>query len=264
MPRAPACPSAWRSDGPGCLPPARNASRRRSNSGATGRCSRCRIAAKIGRKPASGALTTCSSAPSASGRPCTSANATATASSAWPGTTVPRSAALNIDAGRRQRRLLADRNQADHEVLAQCDLAQEAEHVGLAGTEPAAEQQARQWLGMPGGGKPGLEPLLQRVLHAAEQQHGGAVRHAGAQCLERDAQGEHAGLDRAHAVTRTSGASGLSPPCGRTSSHTRICNAVYWPSERRGSSLRKASSASAATNRPGKCSASSISWRSTS
>ena len=62
----------------------------------------------------------------------------------------------------------------------------------------------------------------------------------------------------------TKGASGLSRSCGCTSSATRICNAVYCMSERRGLSFSSASSASATKKNPEKCSASSITWRSTS
>ena len=98
----------------------------------------------------------------------------------------------------------------------------------FAGAKAAGEQQPGRRRIAPELAETRLEPLLDRVLDTAEQPHRRLVGHSGAQRLEGGAQREAVGRDGAHdAAIRTRGASGLSPPCGRTSSHTRICKAVY-------------------------------------
>ena len=67
-----------------------------------------------------------------------------------------------------------------------------------------------------------------------------------------------------HGPSHTSGATGFCRSPGRTSGQTRICSAAYWLSARRGSPVASAASASTATNRPGRCSASSMISRKTS
>ncbi len=65
-----------------------------------------------------------------------------------------------------------------------------------------------------------VERLFDAGLADAHQSHGRAVRHAGAQCLDRGAGFQ------VHPLTVTSGASGFCRSPGRTSGQMRISSAL--------------------------------------
>ena len=123
----------------------------------------------------------------------------------------------------RQRGLLADDDPADHEALLPCHLGQIAEQMRFAGAEASGHPDA--------GGRrpPGIGPRsrqrrLEGVLYVrllgSHLANGGPVGHAGPKRLDRGA-GVH------HGASHTSGAMGFCRSPGRTSGHTRICNAAY-------------------------------------
>ena len=121
-----------------------------------------------------------------------------------------------------ERRLLADHHPADHEILGARDLAEIGQHVRLAGAEAAGDAEAGRRRAV--APRPRCSSCVERLLDAglagAHQAHRGAVRHAGAQRLDRGAGFQ------VHPLTVTSGASGFCRSPGRTSGQMRISSAL--------------------------------------
>ncbi len=186
------------------------AARRRRNS----------TAAKIGAKPAAGALTSSSSASSAAGCSRSAVRQAPSASSAESGSTAVRSAAANTAAGWASGVSLLIATRLTDAVLAARHLGQVAEQVRLAGAEPAGDAEAGAWRSaVPGIMQRLVERDLDQRMLVAHQPDRGAVGHAGPERLDGDAR-----MD-VHAPSQTSGATGFCPAPGRTSGQTRMRSA---------------------------------------